>query len=329
MFSSLRRRQRPNLKLFFATDIHGSERCFRKFVNAAKFYDIDVLILGGDLAGKAMIPIIEYANGSFRATYLGREHNLQTEQEVKEFKKLTAEAGFYSFRIDPDELELLQNDSEKRDARFLSLMTQRLHNWVELADARLKPQGVRLYFTGGNDDPEDILAATPGSEWVVNTEGDVHDIGGGYTLASCGYSNITPWQCPRDISEEELTTKLEEVSARIQEPAKCIFNFHVPPVDSSLDTCPKLDTSTWPPTPVVQNGQTVSIGAGSSAVRKVIESYQPILGLHGHIHESRNVAHLGRTFCINPGSEYAEGVLRGALVLLTDEGIKNHQLTSG
>ncbi len=276
-----------------------------------------------------MLPVVEQDDGSFRATYLGREHHLQTEQDVASFEKLSAEAGLYSFRVDQKELAVLESDPQKRDARFQSLMVQRLHDWMRLAEARLEPEGVRLYFTGGNDDPEDLLAAIPSSKWTINAEGDVYEIGGGYTLASCGYSNPTPWQCPRDVSEEELANRLAEVIDQVPEPKKCIFNLHVPPIDSKLDTCPKLDTSTWPPTPLLRNGQTVLFGAGSRAVRDAIEQHQPALGLHGHIHESRNVDRLKRTTCINPGSEYTEGILLGALVLLSDDGIEDYQLTSG
>src|SRR6266568_2674048 len=71
--------------IFFATDIHGSERCFIKFINAAKFYQADVLILGGDITGKAMVPIVRQANGAsirYRATFLGQTPVLESEEAV-------------------------------------------------------------------------------------------------------------------------------------------------------------------------------------------------------------------------------------------------------
>lgn len=329
IFSFFRKRRQTKLKIFFATDIHGSERCFRKFVNAAEFYGVDVLILGGDIAGKAMLPVVEQDDGTFLATHLGRENHLRTEQDAANFEKLTAEAGLYSFRVDQRELAVLESEPEERDARFYSLMFERLQTWMELAESRLGPRGVRLYFTGGNDDPEDLMAALQSSEHTINAEGGVHEIGGSYTLMSCGYGNPTPWHCPRDVSEEQLADRLAEAADRVPDPGKCIFNLHVPPIDSKLDTCPKLDTSTSPPTPLIRNGQTVLFGAGSRAVREVVERCQPSLGLHGHIHESRNVDRLGRTTCINPGSEYTEGILRGALVSLSDDGVEDYQLTSG
>jgi Icc-related predicted phosphoesterase len=108
----------------------------------------------------------------------------------------------------------------------------------------------------------------------------------------------------------------------------CIFNFHVPPLDSTLDSCPKLDWNTDPPTPIVSGGQIVFAGAGSQAVRKAIEKYQPMLGLHGHIHEAQGIIKIGKTTCINPGSEYGEGILRGCLVTFADGVVEGFQMTS-
>ena len=108
-----------------------------------------------------------------------------------------------------------------------------------------------------------------------------------------------------------------------------IFNMHVPPVDSTLDTCPRLDTSTDPPTMITSGGEPVMFGAGSQAVRAAIEKYQPLLSLHGHIHESRGVIQIRRTTAINPGSEYGEGILRGTIVNLQDGKVKSTQMTSG
>jgi hypothetical protein len=71
------------------------------------------------------------------------------------------------------------------------------------------------------------------------------------------------------------------------------------------------------------------ISVGSKAVRAAIEKYQPLVGLHGHIHESRSAQKIGRTTCINPGSEYGEGILRGCLVTFAEGVIEGFQMTSG
>jgi Icc-related predicted phosphoesterase len=90
-----------------------------------------------------------------------------------------------------------------------------------------------------------------------------------------------------------------------------------------------LDWTTDPPTQIVKAGQIVLHGAGSRSVRLAIETHQPMLGLHGHIHESAGVIRLGRTLCANPGSEYGEGVLRGFLARLADGAVESYQLTTG
>ncbi len=148
-------------------------------------------------------------------------------------------------------------------------------------------------------------------------------------MASVGFSNPTPWKTPREIPDEKLGGIIEEMCSKVTDFGHCIFNFHVPPLNSTLNSCPKLDWNTDPPTPIVQGGQIVFAGAGSQAVRDAIEKHQPMLGLHGHIHESQGMIKIGRTTCINPGSEYGEGILRGCLVTFADGTIEGFQMTSG
>ena len=200
---------------------------------------------------------------------------------------------------------------------------------MRIAEERLKSSEVKFFVTGGNDDREDVLEALKTSDYIVNPENQVVHIDDFHEMISCGYSNPTPWNCPRDVSEETLTRLIEDMACRVQDMSQCVFNIHVPPINSKIDDAPRMDTSVIPPKPVVEGGQVVCAGAGSTAVRKAIEKYQPLIGLHGHIHESRGFSKIGRTFLINPGSEYSEGVLRGAIVNLTKKGIMNYQLVSG
>jgi len=148
-------------------------------------------------------------------------------------------------------------------------------------------------------------------------------------MISVGISTPTPWKTPREVSEEELGKMIEEMALKVPDMQKAIFNFHDPPKDSTLDTCPMLDWDQDPPAQITQGGQVVLFGAGSVAVRDAIEKHKPMLGLHGHIHESQSVAKIGRTTCINPGSEYAEGVLRGCIVNIVDGEVQGYQMTSG
>jgi Icc-related predicted phosphoesterase len=324
-------KSRAACKLFFATDVHGSERTWRKFINAGKFYGADVLVMGGDIIGKLAIPIIRESDGGFRATVQGRVEHFATEADLKGLLDRLGTLGFYSKVMDDEEFHALQTDPSAVDALFHTLARERLNAWVQLAQERLAGTGIRCFITGGNDDYSDVLAVLPrgGDGPVQACEGEVVSIDDHHTMASLGISTPTPWHTPREVTEEELAEVIAQLVAGVPDASRCIFNFHDPPNDSTLDTCPMLDWTTDPPTNIVRGGSIVLHGAGSRSVRHAIETHQPAAGLHGHIHESRGVTRLGRTLCVNPGSEYGEGILRGCLLNLRDGEVEGYQLTSG
>lgn len=329
-FFSKKSKKAPT-RLFFATDIHGSERTFRKFINAGKFYEVHVIVMGGDIQGKLMIPIIKESNGHYRATLQGRVEHLSTQAELDNLKGRLDILGFYYKIIEEDEFHALQADPKAVEALFNVLAKQKLANWVNLAEERLNGTGIKCFVTGGNDDDPEVLTALKreGTKSFFACENDMVYVDQDHSMISVGFSTPTPWNTPREVSEEELGRMIEDMVVKVSDMNKAIFNFHDPPVDSSLDTCPKLDWTKDPPEQIVEGGQVVLFGAGSLAVRAAIEKYKPMLGLHGHIHESQSVAKLGRTTCINPGSEYAEGVLRGCLVTFMDGEVQGYQMTSG
>lgn len=318
-------------RLFFATDIHGSERTFRKFINAGKFYDVNVLVMGGDITGKLLIPIISEGSGRYHATLQGALHHMTTEEELKAFTDRIGMLGFYYKVMNKDELSDLQNKPEEINKLFHVLAHQRLENWVNLAEERLAGTGIMCYVTGGNDDDPSVLKPLyrEGAQSFFGAENILVNVDDDHTMISIGLSTPTPWKTPREVSEEELGALIEEMAAKVPDISRCIFNLHNPPKDSTLDTCPELDWTTDPPTPIVKAGQIIMHGAGSVSVRKAIEKYQPMLGLHGHIHESISVAKIGRTVILNPGSEYGEGILRGCLVNFSSGVIEGYQMTSG
>lgn len=316
------------MKIFFATDIHGSERCYVKFLNAAKFYKVEKLILGGDLTGKLLVPLLEDGHGGYDCSFLGQTWHAESGVETEKLEGKIRAAGQYPSKMTQDEFEELKQNPKKLETIFLDVMQSTLIHWLQIAQERLKGTGVTMYATGGNDDPFTISEIIKKSEFVINPEDGIVDIDGGHEMISLGYSNETPWKCPRDISEEELGTRIERLASGLKNPMTSIFNLHCPPVDSTLDTAIKLDPSFTPPKPIMVSGQPLMFGAGSISVRTAIEKYQPLLSLHGHIHESRGLTMLGRTTCVNPGSEYGEGILRGALIAI-DKGKVNVQLTSG
>jgi Icc-related predicted phosphoesterase len=317
--------------VFFATDVHGSERTFRKFVNAGKFYNAQVLVMGGDIIGKMAIPIIQEGGGRYRATLQGRTEHFEGDEALQALRERIGTLGFYSRILEEDEFREVAADPARVDAMFHDLARERLEAWVDLAEARLAGTGIKCYVTGGNDDYPDVLQSLhrPGAEALVACEGRVVPIDDAHTMISMGFSTPTPWKTPREIPDAELGLMINDMIAQVADPSRCIFNFHDPPVDSTLDTCPELDWSTDPPTQIVRAGQVVLHGAGSKSVRKAIETHQPLAGLHGHIHESPGATRIGRTLCVNPGSEYGEGVLRGVLLNLARGKVESYQLTSG
>lgn len=312
------------MKLFYATDVHGSDRCFAKFVNAAAFYGADAILLGGDLTGKATVPLVG-DNGVHRGVFLGDDVAADGDDLV-ELEKRIANAGYYSFRCTADEEEALRADPAAREALFLELMRERLARWVALAEERLRPHDIPCYMNAGNDDPAEIDEVLEESDWVQFLEGKVVRLPEGTEVASCGYANRTPWDCPRDVEEEELSRRLEAVISELDDPSAAVFNFHCPPYDTGIDSGPKLDENLRMTSGA---GGAEMHPVGSTACRTMIERYQPVLGLHGHLHESRGVHKLGRTICLNPGSEYNEGILRGALIELRKGKVRGHQFTAG
>lgn len=311
-------------KLYFATDIHGSEICWKKFVNAARYYDVDVLILGGDVTGKGMVYAVEQPDGSYNASFMGKEYSLKSTEELSEFDSKVRSYGYYPFKTTKGEIDAISQSEEKKHDVFLGLMTETLQRWIGFAEQKLKGSNVRLFVTAGNDDEFAIDPILNASEVVHHADQKVVSIDEEHEMISSSYSNITPWKCPRDVTEEALAEKIESMAGQVKNMKNCIFNLHVPPVDSTLDNAPLLDENLMP----VDSGQRM-VGVGSSAVRKAIEKHQPLLGLHGHIHESKGFTNIGRTLCMNPGSTYSEGVVQGVVVRLSGSKVDSYMPVQG
>ena len=329
-----RRKGRPKVgstRLFYACDIHGSEPTYRKFLNAAKFYEVDALVFGGDLMGKLLIPIVADAGGTWRARLQGQDHHITSEEEMREFRRVLQTLGFYWREMEPDEYREYEGNQDRIDDLFDVLAKERLAEWIALAEERLADTHVRVFLCGGNDDTDEVLSALDevAGDRVVNAENRVVPLDDEHVVVTVGYSTPTPWETPREKTDTEIAEVIDKVMAEVTDPSRAILNFHCPPLDSSLDTCLKLDASVWPPTPLIENGQPVYYGAGSQAVTDALKTLQPTVGLHGHIHESRGMTKFGRTPAYNPGSEYGEGVLRGLIVAINDGEVVGHQFTSG
>jgi len=313
-------------RVYFISDVHGSNKCFRKFLNAASFYKADILILGGDITGKVITPIVEEGDGSFGCTYQGTELVLKNNNEVEEFRKKAADSGSYTTLVSQSEFKELEADSAKVTELFGRLMVERLREWISLAEERLGKTSVKCFISPGNDDISDLDPVLDSSSYVVNPEGRVVEIDGEHEMITLGYTNHTPWHSPREVDEDVLALKISGMADKVQNMKSAIFNIHVPPIDTPIDQAPRIDENLKI---VVKAGSVEIISAGSSACRAAIMKYQPMIGLHGHIHESRGIVKLGRTMCANPGSEYSEGILRSLISDLEGDKIKSYLLASG
>ncbi len=312
-------------RLFFATDVHGSERLFRKFLNAARVYSVPILILGGDITGKAIVPCIRQG-GTYTCRLMGSDYTASTQAELEEIYRLINYSGFYPRPMEPEEVTRLQNDPAYHEQVFLDTVLSTVKSWLEIAYEKLRGQNVTCYMMAGNDDPPQVAEILSASEVIINADEKCLSLDEDHEMISLGYSNPTPWNTERELSEDQLMEKLATLATAVKSPQNLVANLHAPPYDSRLDTAPELKEDFQIHT---QMGQPILVPVGSKAVRAFIEQSQPLLGLHGHVHESGGMARIGRTLCINPGSAYSDGMLCGAIVGLKKDGLDTYQMVRG
>lgn len=297
-----------------------------KFLNAAKTYRADALVLGGDITGKTIVPIIEQPDGTFVAEFQGTVRNMKTHEEREALEKNIRYSGSYPYRTTPSEVEKLQADRKNVDELFSGIMAEGIKRWVSTAEQRLEGSNVKCYISPGNDDRFNIDEFLNSSSLVQCPEDEVVWVDDHHEMVTSGWTNGSPWNTPRETTEDKLAEIFDRMISKVERMENCIFNLHCPPFDTPLDLAAELDKTLRP---VVKDGEVSMIHVGSTAVRQLIEKHKPLLGLHGHIHEARGFVRIGRTLCMNPGSEYGEGILRGALVSLDEKVVKSHLLTQG
>jgi Icc-related predicted phosphoesterase len=311
-------------KIFFATDVHGSETCWKKFINAAKFYEASILILGGDMTGKAIVPIISQGKDCYKVTLLEQESLLEGKEAVEGMVKTIKARGYYPYVTNPDEVAAISNTPGVSDKLFVQETVRTMAEWMEFADARLEGTGVRCYVCPGNDDMFDIDPVIAQSKHVKNVEGHRIELDEHHEMISTGWTDPTPWHTPREESDEALRTRIDGLIALLQDIPDSVFNLHAPPYGSGLDEAPELTKDLRP----AYGGRSL-VPVGSKSVMEVIDKYRPLLGLFGHVHEGKGTRKYGRTLCINAGSMYEQGMLCGAVIELKPKGIGNYLLTTG
>ena len=225
----------------------------------------------------------------------------------------------------PEEVQEYTTQPEKLDELFTSRCAKTVEQWVDWADERLAGSGIQCIVCPGNDDHHDIDEILATSKQIMVGEGNVLDLPGGLP------ARLQRLDQPHAVGHAARRGRAEAQGAHpgivkqaTAPPERLVFGLHAPPYDTQLDVAPKIDWDT-----LTVQGQD-SAHVGSTAVREVIEEVQPILSLHGHIHESRAAVRIGRTLAINPGSSYVEGTLSGCVVELDGKSkVKRYRLTMG
>jgi hypothetical protein len=312
------------MKLFFATDVHGSEICWKKFINAARFYEADTLILGGDMTGKAVVPIIDQGNNKWKVTLLEQETILEGPEAVEKMAQTIQNRGYYPYVTNPDEVKEISGTPGRSDALFLEQVLKTMQRWMDYADSKLEGTGIRCFVCPGNDDWLEIDEVINAARRVELVEGKVIQLDKDHEMASTGWSNPTPWDTHREEPDDQLLQRIETTVSQVRKPEMAVFALHAPPYGSGLDEAPELTKDLRP----AYAGRSL-VPVGSKAVLTVIEKYQPLLGLHGHVHEGKGTKRYKRTLCINPGSMYEQGVLHGAVVELKPNKLGTYVLTTG
>jgi uncharacterized protein len=315
-----RKKRKKGTRLYVTSDFHASDVAWKKMLNAVRLgvYDADAVFYAGDLTGKSVVPIVE-RDGVWEAELIGQLRRARTEQELRQLEQEVANLGFYPHELPREEAEALGGDKDSLERLFSTEIQRRMRSWLDLAAERLEGTGVPVYLIPGNDDPYELDEVLGDSRYCLNVDGKVAEVPGGLDVLGMGKSSATPWHTPREESEEIMREQILELAAQARDPRRTVFLVHCPPHESGLDVAPILDANLRP---VVSAGDLLRGPVGSVGVREAIERFQPLLGFHGHVHESPGVVEIGKTLCINPGSEAAYGVLRGYLVDVTDDGIE-------
>lgn len=322
-------------KLLIVSDLHGSRMAYGKLSNAPRIYDCEAVIFAGDLTGKAVVPIVNVNDDLYEAVIFG-DHKTFPEKELENTIKTIEMSGYYTAVLSKSEYEELANDEKKIRDLFLRVEREKLEAAFQNIENKFSQKKTKIYILPGNDDSESISEFareySSNSDIFVDIDERIAEVGD-LQLLGFGFSNKTPWNSPRELTEEQIEARLSDMFDKIDQSrlSKTVAVIHVPPHGTMIDQAPALTPDLRP---VIKGGDAVMTSVGSTAVRKVIEKYSPMMGIHGHIHESPGVDYIRsntrrKVPVLNAGSEYQAGVLRGALVAVEDGNVDNVMLTRG
>jgi Icc-related predicted phosphoesterase len=283
------------------------------------------LLLGGDLSGKRLIPVIRKADGLYRAsepfkqkddTGLATEVSVMKSGQLSElmaYRRHLEAKGYYVEECSEAEVAALNEAPARLREMFLSRICERIVKWSEIVTRRLD-DGIVCLWCGGNDDDPEVLEKASGLDLgrFCYAEDEIAQIDG-YEVLSFGYSNRTPFNTKRELDEHDIYSRLAALQERLSTTERLILNVHVPPRDcGSLDACLGTDD----PDRMVH--------VGSTAVRSFIENLGPLAAFTGHVHEGKGVAMVGKTVVFNPGSDYSAGILQAFVVEVGPAGVETY-----
>lgn len=280
----------------------------------AKDLRVNYLILAGDISGKFTISAVCQKSGD----YLVRRSNLPdrviSAADFEVARRDFGNRGYYVLVTDiqgESALPLLESQAR----------TKRIRQWIDLARAELEPIGAKLLTIPGNDDAADVVDALAQSTWARDLDGKLY-AENGYAFVGFGYSNPTPWETPRELSERQIRERLESTSRLMNGHAHKIAVIHVPPFGIGLDLAPEVVRD---PDGTFRTIPGNSVPVGSVEVAKFVESEQPLIVASGHCHDSAGYVYAGRSLCLNPGSAFQLGILHASLVVLEGGRVLGHQ----
>ncbi|MHB1502293.1 MAG: metallophosphoesterase family protein [Candidatus Dormibacteria bacterium] len=307
-------------RLYIVSDFHAALPAWKKMLNAISLniYRADVVLYAGDLTGKAIVPITQTPSG-FEATLLGARRQARDEQELMALERDITSIGYYPYRATTKELDEIGGDPDKLHALFADKIHTQVKEWMEMAAERLGPSGIPVVLIPGNDDPWEIDPALAASTYCINTDGRITDLPGNLQVLGLGKSSPTPWNTPREVSEDDFRQEIYSLADQLRDRRRSLFLVHCPPYDTGLDTAPLLDAGLNVTTSA---GDVLRGPVGSRGVLEAVKSIQPLISIHGHIHESGGERKVGESLCVNPGSEAAFGVVRGYIIDVTSNGIE-------
>ncbi len=329
------------LRILLVSDLHGSSVVYGKLSNAIKFYKADVVVFAGDLTGKALVPIIRddgsFSLGSGVSKYLVNVFGDVKAVGDKDLDKVVKDLrgrGYYPLVTDKAGYEELASNRDRVRETFIKLMINALEEDLGKVVTRYREAGVKLLIMPGNDDYPEIAdyVRKQASDVLVPIDEDVVELNGYYFLGF-GYSTPTPWNTPREVSEEELRARVERLIGNVDQSrlSRLIMVIHDPPYNTLIDQAYQLSKDFKP---MIRGGEFLRTHVGSKSVRALIEEYSPLMGMHGHIHEAPGIDYVksntgAKVPVINAGSEYSEGVLRAAYLIIEDNKLKNYFLIRG